>query len=87
VIDLENSTKIMQAGSSSQALYEDGVWGNPTVGTSKEDVVGLCQGIWMVFACFIRIIFIGDWKSREKLADPGLSGKWPLNDVCGGGWW
>ena len=24
-------------------MYEDGVWGNPAEGTSKEDLVGLCQ--------------------------------------------
>jgi len=40
-------------------MYEDGICGNLAEGTSKEDLVGLCQGRYGVLACPVRMLRIG----------------------------
>jgi len=41
-------------------MYEDGICGNPTERTSKEDLVGIVsKGIWRVLTCPVRMLRIG----------------------------
>jgi len=70
--------KMMQTGSSVVRRWQLREPGKGVVRGRLDGIVS--KGIWRVLACpvsMLRIEIIRGWKSRRKLANPGLPGKRP----------
>jgi len=66
-------------------MYEDGDQGNRQRGQSRKTCWDCVKEDMKTFSLFdeqlrmLRLVIIGDWKSRGTPANPSLSGKWPLS--------